>query len=168
MKYFCRNYFFLLIASALTTIPVSYTHLDVYKRQSGLYAKEYLILFEFAAVIVCHRKKIYRQTHRQTHTQTDVYKRQPGSPFNAFFTDLCPSWSAQLILLLYISVTISGSPKILSSSSFVRIFICFQYEYSVKSWKNFKISWPQGPQTRSKILKVVKLPGCLLYTSRCV
>ena len=39
---------------------VSYTHLDVYKRQdlynSGMYAKNYLILFEFAAVIVCHRK----------------------------------------------------------------------------------------------------------------
>ena len=31
---------------------------------SGTYAKNYLILFEFAAVIVCHRKKIYRQTHR--------------------------------------------------------------------------------------------------------
>ena len=38
---------------------VSYTHLDVYKRQlynSGMYAKNYLILFEFSAVIVCHRK----------------------------------------------------------------------------------------------------------------
>ena len=38
---------------------VSYTHLDVYKRQLyklGLYTKYYLILFEFAAVIVCHRK----------------------------------------------------------------------------------------------------------------
>ena len=33
MKYFHRNYFFLLTASALTTAPVSYTHLDVYKRQ---------------------------------------------------------------------------------------------------------------------------------------
>ena len=33
MKYFHRNYFFLLAASALTTVPVSYTHLDVYKRQ---------------------------------------------------------------------------------------------------------------------------------------
>ena len=36
MKYFHRNYFFLLIASALTTAPVSYTHLDVYKRQHTL------------------------------------------------------------------------------------------------------------------------------------
>ena len=39
--------------------PVSYTHLDVYKRQlynSGTYANNLLILFEFAAVIVCHRK----------------------------------------------------------------------------------------------------------------
>ena len=34
---------------------VSYTHLDVYKRQ-GTYAKKYLILFEFAAVIVCQKK----------------------------------------------------------------------------------------------------------------
>ena len=35
---------------------------DVYKRQelynSGLYAKHHLILFEFAAVIVYHRKKL--------------------------------------------------------------------------------------------------------------
>ena len=37
MKYYHRNYFFLLTASALTTVlwslTVSYTHLDVYKRQ---------------------------------------------------------------------------------------------------------------------------------------
>ena len=42
------------------SVSVSYTHLDVYKRQvlynSGTYAKNYLILFEFAALIVCHRK----------------------------------------------------------------------------------------------------------------
>ena len=30
MKYFHRNYVFLLIASALTTVPVSYTHLIVF------------------------------------------------------------------------------------------------------------------------------------------
>ena len=38
---------------------VSYTHLDVYKRQLynlGLYANNLLILFEFAAVIVCFKK----------------------------------------------------------------------------------------------------------------
>ena len=35
--------------------PVSYTHL-LYN--SGTYAKNYLILFEFTAVIVCHRKKL--------------------------------------------------------------------------------------------------------------
>ena len=42
-------------------------NIDVYKRQlykSGTYAENYLILFEFAAVIVCHRKK---STDRHTH-----------------------------------------------------------------------------------------------------
>ena len=29
-----------------------------------------MILFEFAAVIVCHRKKIYRHRHTDTHTDT--------------------------------------------------------------------------------------------------
>ena len=58
------------------TTSVFYTHLDVYKRQgqircrllrlivlynSELYAKNYLILSEFVAVIVHHRKKF---THR--------------------------------------------------------------------------------------------------------
>ena len=105
------------------TMSVSYTHLDVYKRQalttvmwsltyttsryrtrfslmmevdgiaetsgfvenlslihillynSGTYAKNYLILFEFAAVIACHRKKIYTHTDRHIDTQTLFGKR---------------------------------------------------------------------------------------------
>ena len=44
---------------------------DSYK--SGLYAKNYLILFEFAAVIVCHRKKIYRHTHTDTVRKTTFF-----------------------------------------------------------------------------------------------
>ena len=82
---------------------VSYTHLDVYKRQpqpiftknnrswelynSGLYAKNYLILFELAAVIVCHRKKIYTQTDTQTHRQTDrhTHRHFSESDFSSCF-----------------------------------------------------------------------------------
>ena len=54
LRFHCRNE-----AIVLSHRTVSYTHLDVYKRQlynSGLYAKHYLILFEFAAVIVCQKK----------------------------------------------------------------------------------------------------------------
>ena len=56
MKYYHRNYFFLLTASAvrktrkrkvfngqarqlICSVPVSYTHLDVYKRQLEFYHK---------------------------------------------------------------------------------------------------------------------------------
>ena len=39
---------------------------------SGTYAKNDLILFEFAAVIVCHRK-ISTDTH--THTHTDTFQK---------------------------------------------------------------------------------------------
>ena len=52
---FC-NLFPSLVNVILIIIPVSYTHLDVYKRQ---------------AVIVCHRKKSTdTQTDRQIGTQT--------------------------------------------------------------------------------------------------
>ena len=47
------------IQQKFSIVPVSYTHLDVYKRQfynSGTYVKNYLILFEFTAVIVRHEK----------------------------------------------------------------------------------------------------------------
>ena len=50
----------------LCVCAVSYTHLDVYKRQlynSGTFAKNYLILFEFAAIIVCHRQNIGMENH---------------------------------------------------------------------------------------------------------
>ena len=50
---------FLLRTPVTPITPVSYTHLDVYKRQlynTGLYAKHHLILFEFTAVIGRHRK----------------------------------------------------------------------------------------------------------------
>ena len=70
-----------------THTPVSYTHLDVYKRQiftkiespwdhynSGTYAKNYLILFEFAAVIVCHRKKTLQVNY--PFPLTDLHQKQ--------------------------------------------------------------------------------------------
>ena len=55
--------YFVTVSNRQSLEPVSYTHLDVYKRQkknrsselynSGPYAKHYLVLFDFAAVIVC-------------------------------------------------------------------------------------------------------------------
>ena len=62
-------------------MPVSYTHLDVYKRQEFNYAREALELGSFNYAL----KPV-------SYTHLDVYKRQP-SKFG--YKDLCQLWKAE-------------------------------------------------------------------------
>ena len=154
-----------MIASTIATKSVSYTHLDVYKRQSHSLPDKFYTVFSFRS-----SSPLFRNFYRYftvmipvSYTHLDVYKRQLIRLCDPFFCK-CKKWfflCSQNTVCKHISMSCIGKndQDVYKRQDTALICLCKIMIFCIRH-----ISL----HIKSLIMVLVLICTCLLYTSRCV